>query len=112
VRRVNGRIAHLTIESVERGDLQAVEHGLHAGLTLFATAGVVLTLVFTALGVSAAKLLLPQFGPESRLRFVALFPAISLLGAASVFSCSRTERTAPVFYFTMAAVFAATFIFR
>lgn len=112
VRRVNGRIAHITIESVERGDLKAVEHGLFAGLTLFAVTGVVLALLFAALGVCASKFLLPQFGPESRLRFSALFPAIALLGAASVFSCSRTERTAPVFYLTMAAVFAALFLFR
>src|SRR3990170_3175545 len=31
VRRINGRIAALTIDSVERGDSQAVEHGLLAG---------------------------------------------------------------------------------
>lgn len=112
VRRLNGRIAHLTVESVERGDSQAVEHGLLAGVTLFAANGVALTVLFAALGVSLSTFLLPHFGPESRDQFSALLPALLLLGAASVFSCSRTERTAPVFYLTMAAVFAATFLFR
>src|SRR5512134_3972204 len=86
VRRVNGRIAALAIEAVERGDSQAVEHGLFAGL--------------------------PRFGPESKANFAALMPILPLLGAASVFSCSRTDRTAPVFYLTMITVFAAILFFR
>jgi mannose/fructose/N-acetylgalactosamine-specific phosphotransferase system component IIC len=112
VRRVNGRISTLTLEAVERGDSQAVEHGLLAGLTLFALAGAALTLMFTGAGIAAAKLLLPRFGPASRLDFAALLPILPLLGAASIFSCSRTDRTAPAFYLTMMAVFAATLFFR
>jgi mannose PTS system EIIC component len=112
VRRVNGRIAHLTVESVERGDSEAVEHGLLAGLVLFAASGAVLSLLFSGFGLAVATLVLPRIGPESRLPFVALFPVILLLGAASVFSTSRTERTSPVFYATMAVVFAATYAFR
>ncbi len=112
VRRVNGRIAHLTVEQVEKGDSTAVEHALMAGMTLFAVFGMGLTLLFSGLGISVARFLLPRFGPESHLQFAALLPALPLLGAASVFSCSRTERTAPVFYLTMGCVFAATFFFR
>jgi len=112
VRRVNGRIAALTVESVERGDSRAVEHGLLAGVTLFALAGAALTLVFTGAGVVVGTHLLPRFGPESRMDFAALLPIIPLVGAASIFSCSRTERTAPAFYMTMMAVFAATLFFR
>jgi PTS system mannose-specific IIC component len=112
VRKVNGRIAHLTGEAVDRGDLQAVEHGLLAGITLFALTGVLLALVFSGAGVALAKFLLPRFGPGSRLEFSALLPALPMLGAASVYSCSRTERTAAVFFLTMAAVYAATAFFR
>jgi mannose/fructose/N-acetylgalactosamine-specific phosphotransferase system component IIC len=112
VRRVNGRIAALTVESVERGDSRAVEHGLLAGVTLFAMSGAVLALAFTGAGMAVGKLLLPRFGPESRLDFAALLPVLPLVGAASIFSCSRTERTAPAFYLTMMAVFAATLFFR
>ncbi len=112
VRRLNGRIAALTIESVERGDSQAVEHGLLAGLTLFALSGVVLTLAFSGLGLAAGKLLIPRLGTESLSRFGILLPLLPLIGAASVFSCTRTERTAPVFYLTMALVFASTLVFR
>jgi PTS system mannose-specific IIC component len=112
VRRVNGRIASLTVEAVEGGDSQAVEHGLFAGLTLFALAGIVLSLAFTGAGVAAGKFLLPRFGPESKADFAALMPILPLLGAASVFSCTRTDRTAPVFYLTMITVFAAILFFR
>jgi PTS system mannose-specific IIC component len=111
VRRVNGRIAALTIESVERGDSRAVEHGLLAGVTLFALAGTALTLAFTGAGVAAGKFLLPRFGPASRVEFAALFPVLPLIGAASIFSCTRTDRTAPAFYLTMLTVFAATLFF-
>lgn len=112
VRRINGRIAHLTFDRMERGNFQAVEHGLLAGITIFAASGMALTLLFSGLGVSFAWLLLPRFGPESYAQFGALLPALPLLGAAAVFSCSRTDRTAPVFYLTMGCVFAATFFFR
>lgn len=112
VRRMNGRIAHLTVEWMDRGDSQAVEHGLRAGVTLFAVSGMGLTFLFSALGISAARHLLTRFGPESHFQFAALLPALPLLGAASIFSCSRTDRTAPVFYLTMGCVFAATFFFR
>lgn len=112
VRKVNVRIARLTAESVDRGDVQAVEHGLLAGLTLFAVTGAVLALVFAGTGVAVASLLLPRFGPASRVSFAVLLPAIPLLGAASVYSCSRTERTAAGFFLTMAVVFGATVFFR
>lgn len=112
VRRVNGRIAALTLESVERGDSLAVEHGLLAGVALFALAGTVLAFAFTASGMAVGTLLLPRFGPDSKVDFAALMPVLPLLGAAAVFSCSRTDRTAPVFYLTMATVFAATLVLR
>ncbi len=112
VRKINGRIAHITLESVEKGDLQAVEHGLQAGLTLFALSGVILSLAFTGAGVSVAKYLLPNFGPGSRMEFSVLQPVLPLLGAASVYSCSRTERTAAVFFLTMAMVFGITLFLR
>jgi len=92
--------------------VQAVEHGLLAGLTLFAVTGMVLALVFSGLGVAVSKELLPRFGPASRSNFAILLPALPLLGAASVYSCSRAERTAAVFFLTMAAVFGATVLFR
>lgn len=112
VRRVNGRIARLTMDSVERGDSEAVRHGLLAGLALFGIAGVLLSLFFAGLGASLSGFLLPRFGPASREQFSILLPVIPLLGAASVFSCSRTEKTAPLFYLTMTTVFAATLLFR
>jgi PTS system mannose-specific IIC component len=112
VRRVNGRIAHLTMETVDRGDSRAVEHGLMAGFLLYAAVGMLLTLLFAGVGVAAATSLLPRFGPASRAQFSVLLPLIPLLGAASVFSCSRTERTGPAFYMTMGMVFVATFFFR
>jgi PTS system mannose-specific IIC component len=112
VRKLNGRIAHHTLESVERGDMKAVEHGMMAGLTLFVLGGAILALAFSGAGVAVSKLLLPRFGPESRLDFSALQPALPLLGAASVYSCSRTERTAAVFFLTMAAMFWAAVFFR
>ncbi len=112
VRQMNGRIADLTIDLLGREDSRVVEHGLMAGVTLFAILGMALTFLFSGIGVSTAHFLLPRFGPESRVQFAALLPALPLLGAASVFSCSRTERTSPVFYLTMGCVFAAIFFFR
>lgn len=112
VRRMNGRIAKLTVDLLEGGDSLAVEHGLMAGILLFGATGVVLTLLFSGIGVSLAGFFLPRFGPDSHVQFAAMLPAIPLLGAASVFSCSRTDRTSPVFYMTMACVFAVIFFFR
>jgi PTS system mannose-specific IIC component len=112
VRKINGRIAHLTMESVERGDLKAVEHGLLAGLTLFAVTGVILALAFSGAGVAVSRILLPRFGPASRMDFSTLQLLLPLVGAASVYSCGRTERTAGIFLLTMAAMFGATVLFR
>ena len=112
VRKINGRISHLTAEAVERGDLDGVEHGLLAGLALFAATGVILSLAFSGAGVTVSKLLLSRFGPASRLDFSALQPLLPLVGAASVYSCSRTERTAGLFLLTMAAMFGATVFFH
>lgn len=112
VRRINGRIAHLVLDSVDRGDATAVENGLLAGLTLFAVSGMTLAALFSGLGAATSLHFLSLFGPGSREQFAALLPALPLLGAASVFSCSRTERTSPAFYLTMAGVFAATVAFR
>ncbi len=112
VRRMNGRIAHLAIERLDRGDVLAVENGLMAGLVLFGIFGMALALLFSGLGVCTARFLLTRFGPESQYEFGVLLPAIPLLGAAAVFSCSRTDRTSPVFYLTMLCVFSAIFLFR
>lgn len=111
-RRLNGRIAHLAIERTEQGDTLAVEHGLMAGVTLFAVFGIALGALFSGLGVLAARLLLPRLGPEGHVHFAALLPLLPLLGAAAVFSCSRTVRTAPAFYLAMALAFGATFWLR
>jgi hypothetical protein len=72
----------------------------------------VLALVFSGAGVAVSMELLPRFGPASRGSFAILLPALPLLGAASVYSCSRTERTSAVFFLTMAAVFGGTVLFR
>ncbi|GAB4228157.1 MAG: hypothetical protein OHK0028_01580 [Deltaproteobacteria bacterium] len=112
VRKVNVRIARLTVESVDRGDVQAVEHGLLAGLILFAVAGAVLALVFSGAGVAVSKGLLPHIGPSGRTDLAVLRPLLPLLGAASVYSCSRTERTSAAFFLTMALVFGATLFFE
>ena len=89
-----------------------MEQGLLAGVTLFAVTGMVLALVFSGAGVVVSRELLPLFGPASRGSFAILLPVLPLLGAASVYSCSRTERTAAVFFLTMAAVFGGTVLFR
>ena len=83
-----------------------------AGLTLFGVSGMLLTLLFSGLGVSLAGFFLPRFGPQSHVQFAAMLPALPLLGAASVFSCTRTDRTSPVFFMTMGCVFASIFLFR
>ncbi len=112
VRKVNGRIARITRDSLERGDLKAVEHGLLAGLTLFGIAGVFLSLAFSGAGVAVSTCLLPQFSPHLQLDFNALHPVLPLIGAASVFTCGRTERNAYLFFLAMAVAFGATVLFR
>jgi PTS system mannose-specific IIC component len=92
VRRVNGRIASLTVEAVEGGDSQAVEHGLFAGLTLFALAGMALSLAFTGAGVAAGKFLLPRFGPESKADFAALMPILPSSGRPGLPAPAPTGR--------------------
>jgi PTS system mannose-specific IIC component len=112
VRKINGRIARITRESVDRGDLKAVEHGLLAGLTLFGLVGVVLALLFSGAGLAVAGHLLPRFGSQVRMDFNALLPVLPLIGAASVFTCGRTEKTAGLFFLTMAVTFGATVFFQ
>lgn len=111
VRKVNGRIARITRDSVDRGDLKAVEHGLLAGLTLFAIVGILLALSFSAAGVAVSTYLLPRFSDQIRLDFHALNPVLPLIGAASVFTCGRTEKTAAFFFLMMAIAFGATVLF-
>jgi PTS system mannose-specific IIC component len=112
VRKINGRIGRITRESVDRGDLRAVEHGLLAGVMLFALTGVVLALLFSGAGLAVARFLLPRFGPDVRMDFTTLQPVLPLIGAASVFTCGRTEKTAGVFFLTMAVAFGATVFFQ
>lgn len=112
VRKVNGRIARITRNSLERGDLKAVEHGLLAGLTLFGVVGILLSMAFSGAGVAVSMFLLPQFGPQLQLDFNALYPVLPLVGAASVFTCGRTERTAYLFFLAMAIAFGGTLLFR
>lgn len=112
VRKINGRIARITRNSVDRGDLKAVEHGLLAGLTLFASVGVLLALAFSGAGVAVSLYLLPRFGPSLQFDFNALQPVLPLVGAASVFTCGRTERTAVLFFLMMAVAFGATVFFK
>ena len=68
VRKINGRIARITRDSVDRGDLKAVEHGLLAGLTLFGIVGILLALSFSGAGVAVSTYLLPRFGAQIRAR--------------------------------------------
>lgn len=112
VRKINGRIARITKESVDRGDLKAVEHGLLAGLTLFGLVGVALALLFSGAGLAVAGYLLPRFGSQIHMDFNALTPVLPLIGAASVFTCGRTEKTAGLFFLTMAVTFGATVFFH
>jgi hypothetical protein len=44
--------------------------------------------------------------------FTTLQPVLPLIGAASVFTCGRTEKTAGVFFLTMAVAFGATVFFQ
>ena len=112
VRKTNGRIARITRDSVDRGDLKAVEHGLLAGITLFGVVGFLLSLSFAGAGVAVSTYLLPRFGPNLQLDFNALQPVLPLIGAASVFTCGRTEKTAGIFYLMMAIAFGATVLFK
>jgi len=65
VRKVNVRIARITAESVDRGDMQAVEHGLLAGLTLFAVAGMALALVFSGRAWRCRRSCFPGSAPPA-----------------------------------------------
>jgi len=112
VRKINGRIARITRDSVDRGDLKGVEHGLLAGLTLFGTVGFLLSLSFSGAGVAVSTYLLPRFGTQLQLDFNALQPVLPLIGAASVFTCGRTEKTAAFFFLMMAIAFGATVLFK
>ncbi len=112
VRKINGRIARITRDSLERGDLKAVEHGLFAGLTLFGIAGVLLSLAFSGAGAAVSTFLLPHFSPHLQIDLNALYPVLPLVGAASVFACGRTERNAYLFFLAMAVAFGATVLFR
>lgn len=111
VRRVNCRIAQVTLDAVDRGDSAAVDHGLYAGLTLFGAVGAGLATLFAGLGVLAGGLLPPLLA-AGRPGFALLFPLLPILGAASVLSCSRTERGTFFFYLTMALSFAGILAWR
>lgn len=106
VRRVNCRIAHVTIAAVDRGDIAAVDHGLLAGVTLFGAVGATLSVLFAGFGVMAGRWLPEVFSPGEQDGFAHLFPLLPLLGAASVLSCSRSERSSIFFYLAMAIAFA------
>ena len=112
VRKVNGRIARITRNSVERGDIKAVEQGLLAGLTLFGIAGVLLALLFSVAGAAVSFFLLPLFSADIRLDLSALALILPLIGAAAVFTCGRTEKTAWIFFLVMASAFTATLFLR
>jgi PTS system mannose-specific IIC component len=112
VRRVNCRIAQVTIDAVDRGDVAAVDHGLLAGVTLFGSVGAALSVVFSGLGVLAGGWLPVVFMPGEHDGFAHLFPLLPLLGAASVLSCSRSERSAVFFYLAMGAAFAGILAWR
>jgi len=111
VRKVNVRIARITAESVDRGDMQAVEHGLLAGLTLFAVVGMALALVFSGAGVAVSKELLPV-RPASR--GASRPPAGASAPGRRPPSTRAPPRSGPaaVFFLTMAAVFGGTVLFR
>ncbi len=108
VRRINCRIAQVTIAAVDRGDIAAVDHGLLAGVTLFGAVGVALAVGFSGLGVLAGRWLPGMFTTGERTGFAQLFPLLPLLGAASVLSCSRSERSAVFFYIAMAIAFGVS----
>lgn len=112
VRRVNGRIAQVTIDAVGRGDVAAVDHGLLAGITLFAAVGAGLSASFAGLGVLAGIWLPVLLSAGEQAGFARLYPLLPLLGAASVLSCSRSERSAVVFYIAMSIGFAAILAIR
>jgi len=113
VRKINGRIARIARNAVERGDIKAVEQSLLAGLTLFGITGILLALLFSVSGVVASSLLLPLIGADMYFDLGALaLVVLPLLGAASVFACGRTEKTAWLFFLAMSTTFAMTLIVR
>ncbi|MCL1926140.1 MAG: PTS sugar transporter subunit IIC [Syntrophorhabdaceae bacterium] len=112
VRKVNGRIARIARDAVERGDIKAVEQSLLAGLTLFCITGMLLALSFSVAGAAASLFLLPLIGADIGVDLSALALALPLVGAASVFACGRTEKTAWLFFLAMSAAFAVTMAAR
>jgi PTS system mannose-specific IIC component len=112
VRRINCRIAQVTLAAVERGDPDAVDHGLLAGVTLFAAVGAGLSVLFAGLGVLAGRWIPAALSPSEQAGLARMFPLLPLLGAASVLSCSRSERGAVAFYLAMSAAFAALLAWR
>jgi len=112
VRKINGRIARIARGAVEQGDIKAVEQSLLAGLTLFGITGMLLALSFSAVGVAVSFFLLPLVGTDIRFDLSALELVLPLVGAASVFACGRTEKTAWFFFFVMSVTFAVTMIVR
>jgi len=112
VRKVNGRIARIAKGAVERGDIKAVEQSLLAGLTLFGITGILLALSFSVAGVAVSTFLLPLIDTDIRLDLSALALVLPLVGAASVFACGRTEKTAWLFFLMMSVTFAVTMFMR
>ena len=92
--------------------MQAVEHGLPAGLTLFAVTGMVLALVFSGRAWRCRRSCFPGSAPPPGGNFAILLPALPLLGAARSTRAAARERTAAVFFLTMAAVFGGTVLLR
>ena len=112
VRKVNGRIARIARDAVERGDIKAVEQSLLAGLTLFGVTGLLVAISFSAAGAAASTFLLPRLRAGIGLDLAALALFLPLVGAASVFACGRTEKTAWLFFLVMTVSFAATAVIR
>ena len=112
VRKINGRIARIARDAVERGDIKAVEQSLLAGLTLFGITGMFLALSFSVVGVAVSFFLLPLISAGIRLDLSAIALVLPLVGAASVFACGRTEKTAWLFFLVMSVTFVATMIMR
>lgn len=106
VRRTNGRVAQAAIEAVDRGSVEAVEHGFYAGIVLFTLAGAAVSLAALLLGVAAGGRVLPLLAGGRGAPVGALLPVLASMGAAAALSCGRDERTVPAFYLAMTGSFA------
>jgi PTS system mannose-specific IIC component len=106
VRRLNGRVARAAIEAVEQGDVAAVEHGLYAGVTLFALSGALVSMAALVLGLAAGMYVLPELAGGRGAPLGAMLPVLASMGAAAALSCGRDERSVPAFYLAMTASFA------